>query len=196
MNPMNPNPTIRRIVAGVPWLILAALAALYLVEAFRLAQSESVPWAVMLMGVLLGILLFFPLGLAVEVVEEKTLTGAIKPRARRLLYWTPRIAAILFCLFLSLFALDVFDMGLPWDQALFALLIHLLPVLVLAVGAVLIAWRWEWVGALVLIGWAVWYAVSRPGFTPMTYIVIVGLPFVLGVLFWLNWQFRSEIRAA
>ena len=66
--------------------------------------------------------------------------------SRRLLFWTPRVICIAFAIFLSLFALDVFNEGYGFGKTLLALLIHLVPVyIVLLVLA--IAWRWEWIGA-------------------------------------------------
>ena len=66
---------------------------------------------------------------------------------KRLLFWTPRISCILFAAFLSLFALDVFGEGYGFWKTTLALFIHLIPVFVLIV-ALVIAWRWEWVGTL------------------------------------------------
>ena len=51
-------------------------------------------------------------------------------RTKRLLFWTPRIIGMLFGLFLSLFALDVFGVGLSFWESIRAFLIHLAPVYV------------------------------------------------------------------
>jgi hypothetical protein len=73
----------------------------------------------------------------------------------RLLRWTPRILAILFIAFLSLFSLDVFGAGYsPWETVV-AFAMHNIPSLVLLVFVIL-AWRWQWVGSigfLVLLAW-------------------------------------------
>jgi hypothetical protein len=56
--------------------------------------------------------------------------------------------------FLSLFALDVFtDETGTWEELL-ALVIHLVPVYLVLI-ALVIAWKWEWVGAVVFIGLAI-----------------------------------------
>lgn len=70
----------------------------------------------------------------------------------RLVYWTPRIMGIPFAAFISLFALDVFEDGFQGFQTILALLIHLLPTTGLVVLALIISWRWEWVGALLFSG--------------------------------------------
>jgi len=65
--------------------------------------------------------------------------------ARRVLFWTPRILCILFAVFLSVFSLDVFSEGYGFWQTIGALLLHLVPTFIV-VFALLIGWRWEWVG--------------------------------------------------
>jgi hypothetical protein len=57
-----------------------------------------------------------------------------------ILFWTTRIAGILFILFLSLCALDVFDMRLDFWGTLLAVLMHLIPSIVLAI-ALALAWN-------------------------------------------------------
>ena len=65
--------------------------------------------------------------------------------SRNLLFWTPRVICIAFAIFLSLFALDVFNEGYGFWKTILALLIHLVPVyIVLAVLA--LAWRCFTVG--------------------------------------------------
>ena len=60
-----------------------------------------------------------------------------------LLFWTPRVLCLLFAVFLSLFALDVFNEGYGFWKTILALLMHLIPTwIVLAILA--ISWRWEW----------------------------------------------------
>lgn len=67
--------------------------------------------------------------------------------ALRLLHWTPRILAILFVAFLSLFSLDVFGVGYSaWETAV-AFFMHNIPSLIL-IGFIVLAWRWPWVGSI------------------------------------------------
>ena len=110
------------------------------------------------------------------------------------LYWAPRIAGILFILFISLFALDVFEMGLGVWGTMLALVMHLIPSIVLTI-AILIAWRHEWVGALLFIGWAVWYLSTARGFGWDVYILVAGLPALIGLLFLAGWVWKGQIRA-
>ena len=114
---------------------------------------------------------------------------------KKSLFWTPRVLCILFALFLSMFALDVFGEGKGVWETTLALLIHLVPVYI--VGIVLaVAWRWEWVGAVGFIGLAVLYVVWASGRFPLSvYIVIAGPMVLVALLFLLNWIFRTQIRA-
>mgnify|MGYP001813850633 CR=1 FL=1 len=110
------------------------------------------------------------------------------------LFWTPRILGILFAIFISLFALDVFGEGYgPWETVV-ALVMHLVPTFVV-LTALAVAWRWEWVGAVLFGGLALLYVVMAWGRFPLlTYVVISGPLLLVGVLFLLNWLHRVELR--
>lgn len=113
---------------------------------------------------------------------------------KQTLIWTPRIAGILFILFISPFALDVFDGQYGFWGTLFALFMHLIPSIVLTI-AIVIAWKHEWFGALLFIGWAVWYLTFMPGFPWSIYALIAGLPLLIGLLFLADWVWRKQIHA-
>ncbi len=116
--------------------------------------------------------------------------------------WLPRVLAILFIAFLSLFALDVFQPGGSPLQTALALVIHLIPSLIL-LAAVILAWRWEWVGALVFGTAGLWmlYAV---GVKPLLFhqgalgpqiassFVIAGPALLIAVLFLVGWLIRRR----
>jgi len=114
--------------------------------------------------------------------------------SRRLLFWTPRAICIAFAIFLSMFALDVFGEGYGFWKTLLALFIHLVPVyMVLAV--LVIAWRWEWVGALGFAGLAIWYAKWAWPRHPIWILGIGGPLLVIAALFLVNWLKHDELRA-
>ena len=122
-------------------------------------------------------------------------TQSIKQPWKRILFWTPRVLSILFALFVSLFALDVFGVGYSFWETGLALLIHLVPVYILLIGLA-IAWRWEWVGALIFMGFAVWYVAMAWGqFQLSVYVMMAGVPFVVGILWLIDWLYRRELRA-
>lgn len=122
-------------------------------------------------------------------------TQSIKQPWKRILFWTPRVLSILFALFVSLFALDVFGVGYSFWETVLALLIHLVPVYILLIGLA-IAWRWEWVGALIFMGFAVWYVAMAWGQFPLSvYVMMAGVPFGVGILWLIDWLYRRELRA-
>lgn len=111
------------------------------------------------------------------------------------LIWVPRVLGILFALFLSIFALDVFGTGAGFWATLLALLIHLIPVGVLVIGLIF-AWRWEWVGAVLFLGFGIWYLATAWGQFPVAvYWVIAGPAFLVGILFLIDWLYRAELRS-
>lgn len=114
--------------------------------------------------------------------------------ARRALFWTPRSLCMLFALFLSLFALDVFGEGHGFWGTILALLIHLIPVY-LVVIVTIVAWRREQVGAVLFIGLAALYLlIARGRFHWSAYAAISGPLLAVGVLFLLNWRYRDQLR--
>ncbi|MEE4312413.1 MAG: hypothetical protein V2J62_11160 [candidate division KSB1 bacterium] len=118
----------------------------------------------------------------------------MKPITKRTLFWTPRILCILFALFLSLFALDVFGEGHGFWESILGFLIHLIPVY-LVIIVLAIAWRWEWVGAVLFTALGLFYIVST-GLRQhwAAYLTISGGLFLLGILFLLNWIYRKQVR--
>jgi hypothetical protein len=122
--------------------------------------------------------------------------------SKRALFWTPRVLSIAFIAFLSLFALDVFEEHLGFWPTVLALTMHLIPVFVL-IAALILAWRWEWIGAalyatagVLYIMWVV--SMSRPVSlsTRLIWILTISGPaFVIAGLFLANWLKRSELRA-
>jgi hypothetical protein len=119
------------------------------------------------------------------------------------LFWTPRVLAIAFIVFLSLFATDVFDEHLGFWATLGALSIHLIPVFVLT-GILIAAWRWEWVGAvfysaagLLYVIWVMFMAHRILTIaTRLSWIALIAGPaFLIAGLFLTGWLKRSDIQA-
>ena len=107
----------------------------------------------------------------------------MKRWVKRLLFWIPRVLGLLFAAFISLFALDVFGEGVGIWETLVALLMHLVPTFVL-LFVLALAWRWEWVGGILLIALGLAYLwIARGKFTPVTYLIISGPLFFVGILF-------------
>ncbi len=115
--------------------------------------------------------------------------------SRSIICWTPRILTLCFALYLGLFAVDVFNEKLSLRQTATALAIHLIPTaIVLLVMA--IAWRWEWVGALIFAAAAVIYSMQVLPMHP-AWAAAIALPLlVIAALYLLAWMHhRSEKMA-
>lgn len=103
-------------------------------------------------------------------------------KSHKILYLAPRWLGILFVVFISLFATDVFGEGFSW----LALFMHLIPSTILLV-ALIVAWQHEYVGGIVFIILGVFYILMVwDSFLWITYIVVSGPAIVIGVLFLLN----------
>lgn len=92
-----------------------------------------------------------------------------------------------------MFALDTFDEGHGLWQTALALSIHLVPSL-LVVAVLVVAWRWEWVGALLYAMLATAYTV-RVLPAHISWALTIALPMlVIAALFLMNWLKRSDLR--
>jgi hypothetical protein len=119
---------------------------------------------------------------------------------KRLLYWTPRILAIAFILFISFFALDVFEENLGFWQTVEDLAGHLIPSFVL-IAVLVLAWRWEWVGAAAFAAAGVLYIVALvprsliPIAMRLEWAAFIALPaFMIAALFLIDWRKHNELR--
>lgn len=93
---------------------------------------------------------------------------------KKFFYWLPRILAILFIAFISLFALDAFDS----PQWFLALIMHLIPSFIL-VAITIVSWKHEMLGGCLFFG-AGGILLYLSNFESL----IVSVPaFVIGVLF-------------
>ena len=115
-------------------------------------------------------------------------------RSSKLLQWSPRILGVLVSLFLGVFSLDAFGPDRTFAEASADFAIHLAPALFL-LAVVAVAWRWEWVGALVFTGVALGYAYAAR--TRVSWILVIAGPLlIVGILFFWSWLRRKELRAA
>jgi hypothetical protein len=110
----------------------------------------------------------------------------------KLLHWIPRVLVILAILFVSMFAFDSFSPERTAWQNTIALLMHLSPSFVL-LAILVVAWKWEKVGGIILtvVGVALSFSVFMLNFRrnhsvwmSLLIILMVCIPFVAaGVLF-------------
>jgi hypothetical protein len=112
------------------------------------------------------------------------------------LYWTPRILSIVFLCFLALFSLDMISEGLSFWQIVGGLLMHNIPVFILAI-VLWISWKHELVGAITFalagIGYIITLIISAFNNSFEWYMIswsftIAGPAFVIAFLWYLNWK--------
>ncbi|MDD5086592.1 MAG: hypothetical protein PHV16_02470 [Candidatus Nanoarchaeia archaeon] len=107
-------------------------------------------------------------------------------KAKKVIYWAPRIIAILFILFISLFALDVFSEDYTFFQTIIGLFMHLIPAFIL-IAATCIAWKNEFVGGFVFIGIFVFFTIFFNTSREIITFSLISLPvLIIGLLFLLN----------
>jgi hypothetical protein len=112
----------------------------------------------------------------------------------RILLWSPRVLGLLVCLYLGLFALDVFGETQGFLQALPAFAIHAAPALVLLL-VVGLSWRWPLLGGIVFTGLALAYAYLARGH--LGWIPCISGPLlVVGILFVWSWRQGRQAHPA
>lgn len=113
---------------------------------------------------------------------------------KKILYWTPRVVTILFALFLSIFAADVFEGNYGFFETILALFMHLIPVFIILI-VLAVSWKNEWIGGVLYISLALIYIFASIGKFHFSVFWVIPLPLiVVGVLFIIGWFKRTEIR--
>lgn len=98
-----------------------------------------------------------------------------------------------FVCFVSLFAMDVFEENQGFWKTVLALARHLVPSGIILI-ALVIAWRWEWLGAILFVALGALYLLLFWGRFPWTvYLVMSGPLFLMGILFPLGWVRRRAL---
>ncbi len=110
-----------------------------------------------------------------------------------ILFWTPRVLGGMFLLLLGLSSLDVFAMGAGFWETVVAFLAHNIPVFLL-LAFYLPGLRWEWVAGVGFLLFAAWYRIFSPGESPVTYLLLAGIPALVGMLFLAGWVLRKQLR--
>ena len=114
----------------------------------------------------------------------------------RFIFWLPRIICIIAILFISVFALDAFQPELTVWQQIQAFAMHLIPSFVLLL-ILIIAWKWELAGGIVLVGIGLIlvyiFNFRGPNFFIATFILTLMIV-LLGSFFLLSWYLRKKYR--
>ena len=187
------------------WGGRALLGALFLASLGAMAQQmlageNMVSWELVFSLAITAVplaLIFFAIGLLAEVGEQEFWTHHLTHRAGAALRWTPRIGALVFAAFVGVFALDVFSGEYGFWQTIGAFLIHLIPTFTLLIVAA-VAWRWPWVGGVAFLAVAGLFLAQFGagwGNNWLLYLVFIGPPVVMGLLFLAGWVLRRDLRS-
>ena len=110
------------------------------------------------------------------------------------LSWVLRILLIIMILFFALFSLDVFEEGKGFWEMLADFLGHNIPSFVMII-ILIIAWRNELIGGILLmlgvLGFGIFLYFKIDHVTNM-----LGIPFLIGALFVVNYYFLGKKQAA
>ena len=105
----------------------------------------------------------------------------MKPNLQKILCWTPRVLAILFTIFIGLFATDAFSEGYTFWEAILGFIIHMIPAFLL-VGAIAFAWGWPLYGGIVFIILSI-VSIFFFGLTGAGLVLVAGPQSLIGLLF-------------
>jgi len=123
-------------------------------------------------------------------------------KVNKFIFWTPRILAILFIIFLAIFSLDVFGNDYTLWETVTGLFMHNIPSLILLI-VLIISWKHEIVGGIGFILAGILYIVFvlinviKTGFEwyYLAWAVqISGAAFLIGIMFLIGWYRKKKRR--
>jgi len=138
------------------------------------------------------ILLFGSLAVIVLAIQQRNTTGQLSDRMARYVYLIPRIAGIIIAVFISLFALDVFEMGGTVWQKIGGFIIHAAPALIFGLVMVF-AWKRPLIGAIVFGFGAIYFLrfiINGRFFEFPNFLIFFSPLAIISVLFYLNWKWK------
>ena len=101
----------------------------------------------------------------------------------KILFWTPRILAILAILFMMLFSMDCFGGNYTLREQLVCFFMHNIPAYILIL-ALILAWKKEMAGGILFLLAALAGSIYFRAFSGNPGVLIILLPFVItGILF-------------
>ena len=107
------------------------------------------------------------------------------------LHWAPRILSIIYIVFLSLFAMDVFGENYSFLETIGALFMHLIPSLIL-IAITFLAWKKEKIGGIIFILLSIIFTIFFKTYNDIITFLLISLPILItGILFLLN-QFKKK----
>ncbi len=175
------------------------LAALYLLSIAAISYANWVTdpdfmvwWKTLLNIPILSIplvLLYGAIYILALAYKQHTTQGSLNPRLAKIIRTAPRVAAILIIAFISLFSLDIFEMGGTPIQILGAFIIHNLPSIVL-IALLIVAWKRPAVGFVAFLVAAVLFVAFfvRDIFALPNLLFFVLPILMVSLLFYADWR--------
>ena len=157
------------------------------------ADPEFMQWWMMLLNIpILAIPLVLLYGSIYVLVigwREHSTLEQVSPRLAKIIHWAPRVAAILIIFFVSLFSLDVFEMGATPLELLGGFLIHNIPSIGMLV-LLIFAWKRPVVGFVAFLAAAAIFSfLFVRDIYSLPNLLLFVLPILLiASLFYADWQ--------
>lgn len=99
-----------------------------------------------------------------------------------ILRWSPRVFAIIYAVFISLFALDAWGTGAGFWEELAAFIVHLMPTY-FVLAALVVAWRQPKLGGILFIILATVFGVVFGRGEPAALLLMALAPTAIGLMF-------------
>jgi hypothetical protein len=116
----------------------------------------------------------------------------MKNNHKDILLWTARVISIVFALFISIFAMDVFEEGNGFWKTALALLMHLIPTFILIL-IIILTWRNNLLAGMLFSILGIAYIIFAWGkFDWTAYALIAGPLFIAGILYFLDWVQKKQ----
>lgn len=122
----------------------------------------------------------------------------MKKKINKFIYWTPRILAIIFILFLAILSADIFGNNYTFWETVLGLFMHNLPTFFLLV-ILIISWKYEIVGGVTFILFGILYIIItllRKVFewgVLLSILIISGISLIIGILFIIGWIKKKKL---
>jgi len=143
------------------------------------------------------ILVFIALAVILLALQQRKTTGQLSDRMARVVFLIPRIAGIIIAVFISLFALDVFDMGGTIWQKIGGFIIHAAPALIFGL-VMFFAWKRPLAGAIVFGLGALFFlrfVFMGSDFGFSNFLIFVAPLAIISVLFYINWKWKLGAKS-
>lgn len=110
------------------------------------------------------------------------------------LKWLPRVLAIAYILFISIFAFDVFSPEYSIFDMIIGFLIHLIPSFILIIVTI-IAWKKEFLGGILFILLSILFTIFFNTYKEIISFILISLIlFIIGLLFILFSRTRLNLK--